>query len=89
MSHGTGHGHGHHHLSFASRQVSFVNRSQVPLQIDWVTYVRDRESRSNLVEFLVYARKGFEPAARVKKKIITDVYQSGSKLIEDLDKDDG
>merc|ERR1719167_342102 len=64
-------------------KVMVENRSQAPVQVDWSTYIRDYNYEKNLVEFLVYARRGFEPANRNLKKIITDVYESGSKILPD------
>ena len=59
------------------------NRSQAPMQIDWVTYQRNFDLKPNLVEFLVYARRGFEPFVRIPKKIYADVYESDSKIVQD------
>ena len=71
-------------------QVCLENLSQAPLQVDWTTYLRSFESTTNLVEFLIYARRGFEPAKRKERRIISDVYDSGSKVVqEEEDEEDG
>ena len=69
-------------------QVCIENLSQAPLQVDWTTYLRSFDSTRNLVEFLIYARRGFEPAKRKERKIISDVYESGSKVVREEERDE-